>query len=84
MPVKITIEHVGEGWSELFRSGGVQDAVDQAGQRIAQEANAGYGSDPFVYHPKPGPHYARGYVEASEGGTYYQQRDKALSKAVHP
>ena len=84
MAANIRIEHIGEGWSELFRSKGVQDAVDQAGQRIAQEANAGYGSDPFLYHAKPGPHYARGYVEASEGGTYYQQRDKALSKAVHP
>lgn len=84
MPTKIRIEHVSEGYREIWTSDGMQRAVDQAGGRIASEANAGYGSDPYVYHAKPGPFYARGYVEASEGGTYYQRRDKALSRAVHP
>jgi len=84
MGAKVTIEHIGAGWSELFRSQGVVDAVDAAGKKIADEANSGYAHEPFVYHAKPGPHYARGFVEAGDLGTFYEQRDKALRKAVHP
>lgn len=87
MPVKVRIEHVSEGYREIWKSSGMQAAVDAAGERIAASANAGYqtATTPFRYYPKPGNYTAMGFVSSTgPTGAYYQQRDKALSKAVHP
>lgn len=77
---KVRIEHVGKGYSELFRS--LQPAVDEAGERIAAAANAGCRSPHFDYKPLPGPHYARGYVISDAYGARYEATDKRLTKAV--
>lgn len=87
MPVRIRVEHVGDGWIELFK--GLQPTVDEAGRRIASEACGGYGmgrsgEPPFKYYPKTGNFTAMGFVTSTgPTGAYYQQRDKALSRAVH-
>ena len=63
----------------------MQALVDQVGRRIASEACEGYGKEPFKYYPKPGNFTAMGFVSSTgPTGAYYQQRDKALRKAVHP
>ena len=84
MPVRIRIEHIPKGYMDVWKSDGMQAAVDQAGQKIAAEANAGYGGEWFGYQSDMGNFTAMGFV-SSKGptGAYYQQRDRALSKAVH-
>jgi len=85
MPVKIRIEHISDGYLEIWKSGGMQAEVDKAGSRIASEASKGYNSQPFKYYPKQGNYTAMGFVSSTgPTGAYYQQRDKALRKAVHP
>lgn len=85
MSTTIRIEHVPEGYLDIWKSAAMQDVVDQAGRRIEDGACAGYVSPPFKYYPKPGSYTAMGFVSSmGPSGAYYQQRDKALSKAVHP
>lgn len=80
MPVSIRLEHVSEGYLEIWKSGNMQAVVDQAGGRIAAEA----GEPWFRYYPKPGNFTSMGFVSSTgPTGAYYQQRDKALSRAVH-
>ncbi len=84
MPAKVRIEHIPKGYMDVWKSDGMQAAVDQAGQRIASEANGGYGGEWYRYYPKPGTYTAMGFVSSTgPTGAIYQQRDKALSKAVH-
>ncbi|MBR2837776.1 MAG: hypothetical protein IKE55_03230 [Kiritimatiellae bacterium] len=85
MPVKVRIEHVGDGYMEIWKSPEMQAEVDRAGERIAGEACDGYTGEWFRYYPKQGSKTAMGFVSSTGlSGAYYQQRDKALSKAVHP
>ena len=84
MPVKIRVEHVPRGYMEIWKSDAMQAEVDRAGNRIASEANRGYAGEWYRYYPKPGNFTAMGFVSSTgPGGAFYQQRDKALSKAVH-
>ena len=84
MPARIRIEHLPQGYLDIWKSGAMQGVVDEAGKRIASEACGGYGKEPFRYYAKPGNFTAMGFVSSTgPSGAYYQQRDKALSKAVH-
>ena len=79
MTVRIKIEHLGEGYMEIWKSDGMKAVVDQAGERIAAEAGEHY-----RYYPKMGNFTAMGFVSSTgPSGAYYQQRDKLLSRAVH-
>lgn len=85
MAVSIRIEHLPKGYLEIWKSDAMQAQVDRAGNRIAREACGGYSGEPFRYYPKPGNFTAMGFVSSTgPSGAYYQQRDKALRKAVHP
>ena len=85
MGAKIVIEHIPEGYLEIWKSSAMQAVVNQAGERIAASANAGYPNEPFRYYPRMGSFTALGFVSSTgPSGAYYQQRDKALSQAVHP
>lgn len=85
MPTRIRIKHVSKGYIEIWKSESMQGVVDEAGERIASEACGGYGGEPFRYYAKPGRFTAMGFVSSTgPTGAYYQQREKALSKAVHP
>lgn len=80
MPVKIRLEHISEGYLEIWKSSAMQAQVDKAGMRIVAEA----GEPWFKYYPKPGTFTAMGFVSSTgPTGAIYQQQDKALSKAVH-
>lgn len=80
MGVKVTIEHIGEGWIDIFKSAGMQAAVDDAGRRIA--ANAG---EHFRYDQATNSQFtAGGFVGADDiEGAYEEAEDKVLTKAVH-
>ena len=80
MAAKVTIEHNGEGWMELFKSEGMQAAVDAAGERIAAEAG-----EHFYYRRGTRNKYTvAGFVGSEEySGAYQEATDKVLTKAVH-
>lgn len=81
MAKKITIEHIGKGWIEIFKSDGMQKVVDQAGERIAAEA----GSQHFYYRRGTKNQFTvAGFVASDEyTGAYLEATDKVLTKAVH-
>ena len=87
MPTKIRLEHIGAGYIKLWKSDGMQAAVDEAGERIASEA---WGNTPamvetYRYYAKPGNFTAMGFVSSTGvSGAIYQQQDNALARAVHP
>ena len=80
MAQKITIEHNGKGWAEIFKSQDMQAVVDAAGERIASEAGEHFG-----YMPGSKSKYtAGGFVSSDEyTGAYQEATDKVLTKAVH-
>ena len=80
MSVKVTIEHIGSGWIEIFKSPEMQAVVDEAGERIAAEAGVHFG-----YAPATNSKYtAGGFVSADEyTGSYLEAVHKTLTKAVH-
>lgn len=80
MGVKIRIEHNGKGWIDVFKSPGMQAVVDEAGERIANEAG-----EHFNYSPaKHSQFTAAGFVSADEyTGAYLEAVYKVLTKAVH-
>lgn len=80
MGAKVKIEHIPSGWIELFKSAGVQSAVDSAGQRIASEAG-----EHFTYNPGRNNRFtAAGFVSSDEyTGAYEEAVNKVLTKAVH-
>lgn len=80
MAQKITIEHNGKGWAEIFKSPDMQAVVDDAGERIASEAGEHFG-----YMPGSKSKYtAGGFVSSDEyTGAYQEATDKVLTKAVH-
>lgn len=80
MAAKVTIEHNGEGWMELFKSEGMQEVVDAAGERIASEAGQHFYYRRGTYNRKT----VAGFVGSDEySGAYQEATDKVLTKAVH-
>lgn len=80
MGAKIRIEHIGSGWIEVFKSSGMQAAVDAAGERIAAEAG-----NHFYYSPAKNSRFtAGGFVSSDEySGAWQEAVNKVLTKAVH-
>ena len=79
MTVRIKIEHLGEGYMEIWKSDGMKAVVDQAGERIAAEAG-----ENFRYYPRMGQFTALGFVDSvGQAGAIEQQQFKSLSRAVH-
>lgn len=79
MGAKIQVEHVSSGWAEVFKSPGMWNVVDQAGERIAAEAGEHFG---YVR----GANFdftAGGFVSSDGYGAYEEATDKVLTKAVH-
>lgn len=81
MAVKVTVEHIGKGWMEIFKSQNMQSVVDAAGRRIAAEAGEHFG-----YMPGSNNRFtAGGFVSSDEySGAYQEATEKVLTKAVHP
>lgn len=80
MAAKIKVEHIGEGWIEIFTSPEMQKVVDAAGERIAAEAGEHFGYMPAQHSTKT----AAGFVSSDEyTGAYQEATDKVLTKAVH-
>lgn len=76
---KVRIEHIGEGYLKVWKSDGMQAAVDRAGERIAAEAGDGFG-----YMPSMGNFTAMGFVSSMGYEAAIEEQDgHALSKAVH-
>lgn len=80
MAAKITVEHNGKGWIEIFTSPAMQSVVDAAGERIAAEAGEHFG-----YMAGSNSRFtAGGFVSSDEySGAYQEATDKVLTKAVH-
>ena len=80
MGAKVVIEHISSGWIEVFKSPGMQEAVDAAGQRIAAEAG-----EHFTYTPAQNSRFtAGGFVSSDQyTGAYQEATDKVLTKVVH-
>lgn len=80
MGAKITIEHVGKGWIEIFKSPEMQAVVDEAGQRIAAEAGEHF----YYSRGTENKFTVAGFVSSDEyTGAYQEATDKVLTKAVH-
>lgn len=80
MGAKVVIEHNSHGWIEIFTSEGMQQVVDQAGERIAQEA----GEEFTYYQGKNNRFTVAGFVSSNSfRGAYQEATDKVLTKAVH-
>lgn len=80
MSAKIKIEHIGEGWIEIFKSAEMQAVVDEAGERIAAEAGEHFG----YMQAQNNRFTVAGFVSSDEyTGAYLEATDKVLTKAVH-
>ena len=87
MAANVRIEHIGEGWAELFKSDGMRQAVDRAGDHIAANANAAHpgGHEHYGYMGRMGKFTYGGFVTSKDyAGAVYEARDKTLTKAVRP
>lgn len=79
MAVKVVIEHNSSGWVEIFKSPEMQRVVDEAGQRIAN--NAG---EHFYYSQASKSKYtAGGFVGCDATGAIQEAITKNLTRAVH-
>ena len=79
MGARTVIEHISDGWAEVFKSAGMQAAVDAAGERIAAEAG-----EHFQYTPATNNQFtAGGFVSGDAEGNIEEATDKVLTKAVH-
>lgn len=79
MGARIEIEHVSQGWIEIFTSAGMQAVVDAAGERIAAEAG-----EHFDYQAATNNQFTvAGFVSGDVTGSYQEATDKVLTKAVH-
>lgn len=80
MAAKIRIEHVSDGWAQIFLSDGMKAVVDEAGERIAGEAGDG-----FEYSPAQKNRFtAAGFVSSTTHASAVSEAiDKTLTKAVH-
>lgn len=80
---RIRIKHISSGYTRIWKSPEMQAEVDDAGQRVADNANAGFSQPWFSYRPVRGRYTALGNVSATDPtGDYYQARDGVLSRAV--
>lgn len=80
MSTKIQIEHNGKGWIEIFKSKGMQAAVDAAGEKIAAQAGENFRYDQAQHSTFT----AGGFVGADNyAGAIEEAEDKVLTKAVH-
>lgn len=80
MGAKARIEHVPDGWLQIFKSSDMQIVVDAAGQRIASEAG-----EHFNYSAAQNSIFtAGGFVSSDQyTGAYEEAVYKKLTKAVH-
>ena len=79
MGARIEIEHISAGWAEVFKSAGMQAAVDAAGMRIAAEAG-----EHFEYTSGTDNQFTlAGFVSGDAEGNIEEATDKVLTKAVH-
>lgn len=80
MGAKIQIEHNSAGWANIFKSDGMRELVDAAGQRIAAEAG-----EHFEYRQSSNDRVTvAGFVSAiDEEGDELEATDKVLTRAVH-
>lgn len=80
MSAKVTIDHIGSGWMQIFKSPEMQSVVDSAGERIASEAG-----DHFHYSRASNNQFTvAGFVSSDEySGAYQEATDKTLTRAVH-
>ena len=79
MGVKVEIKHNSSGWVEIFKSAEMQNVVNQAGQRIANEAG-----EHFYYSPASNSQYtAGGFVGCDAYGAIQEAITKNLTRAVH-
>lgn len=79
MAKKVVIKHNSAGWIQIFKSAEMQNLVDTAGQKIADEAG-----EHFYYSPAPHSQFtAGGFVGCDGYGAYQEAYDKVLTKAVH-
>lgn len=79
MGAKIQIEHISSGWIDVFKSPGMQSVVDQAGERIANEAGEHFG-----YAQATNSRFtAGGFISSDAYGAYEEATNKVLTKAVH-
>ena len=79
MGAKVVIEHNSKGWIEIFKSAEMQNVVDTAGQRIADEAG-----EHFYYSQATHSQYtAGGFVGCDDEVAIEEAEDKVLTKAVH-
>ena len=80
----IRLVHKGSGYLTIWRSTKMADVLKEAGEKVAANANAGYSGEYFKYYGKAGNNTQLGFVSSTgPSGNYYEQRDGALSKAVH-
>ena len=79
MSTRITIEHNGAGWAQIFTSDAMKQLVDSAGERIAAEAG-----DHFSYSPATKNRFTvAGFVSGDDEGNILEATDKVLTRAVH-
>ena len=80
---RIRVQHMSSGYMKIWKSQGMYELVDEAGKRIADNANAGFSQPWFKNNTKRGRSTVLGNVAATgPTGDYYQARDGVLSKAV--
>ena len=79
MGAKVKIEHVSEGWLEIFLSDKMQEVVDAAGEKIAAEAGEHFGYAAATHNK----YTVGGFVSGDASGDFAESTDKVLTKAVH-
>ena len=80
MAAQVIIEHNGAGWAEIFKSAGMKNVVDAAGERIASEAGPHFGYEAAGNNIFT----VAGFVSSDAyTGAYLEATDKVLTKAVH-
>ena len=87
MATKVRVEHDGKAWIDIFKSDGMRQAVDMAGEAIARNANAAHpgGHEHFGYQGRMGNFTYGGFVTSMDfAGASYQAKDDTLTKAVRP
>lgn len=80
MGAKIRIEHNGAAWMQIFKSAEMQSVVDEAGQRIANEAGEHFKYSPATKNRAT----VAGFVTSNDPeGDGLEATDKVLTRATH-
>ena len=80
MSAKVVIEHNSQGLIEVFKSAGMQAAVDAAGEKIRAAAGDHFRYDQATHNQFT----VAGFVGADDyEGALEEAEDKVLTKAVH-